>query len=178
MHAIPTETIQTLRKPFYRQLYFQVVFAIIIGVLLGYFEPAYGEAMKPFGDAFIKLIKMIIAPVIFLTIVTGIASIRRVTVEFDQAQRLGQPAGLGEQPGAGAEQVPPPHVGLQLLHPRQRDLGDFQHAGTGAPYRTVTALNHVPVDATDRAPDWHQPDGCRWRPRLAANRRRRCPRWY
>ncbi|BBL26468.1 hypothetical protein CT3_39230 [Comamonas terrigena NBRC 13299] len=37
MHAIPTETIQTLRKPFYRQLYFQVVFAIIIGVLLGYF---------------------------------------------------------------------------------------------------------------------------------------------
>ena len=68
MHAIPTEAIQTLRKPFYRQLYFQVVFAIIVGVLLGYFEPAYGEAMKPFGDAFIKLIKMIIAPIIFCTI--------------------------------------------------------------------------------------------------------------
>ena len=63
----------TPKLPFYRQLYFQVVFAIVVGVLLGYFEPAYGAAMKPLGDAFIKLIKMIIAPVIFLTIVTGIA---------------------------------------------------------------------------------------------------------
>ncbi len=60
--------------PFYKQLYVQVVVAIAIGVLLGYFEPQYGVALKPLGDAFIKLVKMIIAPVIFLTIVTGIAS--------------------------------------------------------------------------------------------------------
>ena len=73
MQALPTETAPREHLPFYRQLYFQVVFAIILGVLLGHFEPAYGAAMKPFGDAFIKLIKMIIAPVIFLTIVTGIA---------------------------------------------------------------------------------------------------------
>ncbi|KAB7767916.1 dicarboxylate/amino acid:cation symporter [Xanthomonas maliensis] len=59
--------------PFYRQLYFQVVVAIILGALLGHFEPAFGESLKPLGDAFIKLVKMIIAPVIFLTIVTGIA---------------------------------------------------------------------------------------------------------
>ena len=74
VHTLPTESAPREHLPFYRQLYFQVVFAIIVGVLLGHFEPAYGEAMKPFGDAFIKLIKMIIAPVIFLTIVTGIAS--------------------------------------------------------------------------------------------------------
>ncbi|CEN59121.1 dicarboxylate/amino acid:cation symporter [Xanthomonas campestris] len=59
--------------PFYRQLYFQVVVAIVLGALLGHFEPAFAESLKPLGDAFIKLVKMIIAPVIFLTIVTGIA---------------------------------------------------------------------------------------------------------
>jgi aerobic C4-dicarboxylate transport protein len=52
----------------------QVLFAILCGGLLGYFFPHLGEAMKPFGDAFIRLVKMIIAPVIFLTVVTGIAS--------------------------------------------------------------------------------------------------------
>ena len=64
---------QTTRKPLYRSLYFQVITAIIIGVLLGYFYPETGEAMKPLGDGFIKLIKMIIAPIIFCTVVLGIA---------------------------------------------------------------------------------------------------------
>lgn len=79
MHAIQTEAINTTRLPFYRQLYVQVVVAIIVGVLLGHFSPEYGAAMKPFGDAFIKLIKMIIAPVIFLTIVTGIAGMTQLS---------------------------------------------------------------------------------------------------
>src|SRR3989454_899527 len=61
------------QKPVYRSLYFQVIVAIAIGVLLGYFFPETGEAMKPLGDGFVKLIKMIIAPVIFCTVVTGIA---------------------------------------------------------------------------------------------------------
>lgn len=69
----------TQRLPFYRQLYFQVVFAIVLGVLLGHFEPSYGAALKPLGDAFIKLVKMIIAPVIFLTIVTGIAGMSQLS---------------------------------------------------------------------------------------------------
>jgi aerobic C4-dicarboxylate transport protein len=60
-------------KPFYRSLYFQVLVAILIGVLLGYLYPDTGAAMKPLGDGFIKLIKMIIAPVIFCTVVVGIA---------------------------------------------------------------------------------------------------------
>ena len=63
-------------KPWYAQLYLQVLTAILLGVLLGHFYPQTGEAMKPIGDAFIKLVKMIIAPVIFLTIVTGIAGMR------------------------------------------------------------------------------------------------------
>ncbi|MBF6631224.1 MAG: dicarboxylate/amino acid:cation symporter [Comamonas sp.] len=79
MQAVPAEAMSQLKLPFYRQLYFQVVFAIVAGILLGHFEPAYGAAMKAFGDAFIKLIKMIIAPVIFLTIVTGIAGMTQLS---------------------------------------------------------------------------------------------------
>ena len=59
--------------PWYKILYVQVIFAIVLGVLLGQFYPELGEKMKPLGDAFIKLVKMIIAPVIFITVVTGIA---------------------------------------------------------------------------------------------------------
>src|SRR5256714_4198592 len=60
-------------KPFYKSLYLQVITAIVIGVLLGHFYPETGAAMKPLGDAFIKLIKMLIAPIIFCTVVVGIA---------------------------------------------------------------------------------------------------------
>jgi aerobic C4-dicarboxylate transport protein len=65
-------------RPFYRQLYFWVVVAIVVGGIIGFLAPETGVAMKPLGDAFIKLVKMIIAPVIFLTIVTGIAGMRDV----------------------------------------------------------------------------------------------------
>lgn len=64
--------------PFYRQLYFQVVVAIVLGALIGHFQPAFAESLKPLGDAFIKLVKMIIGPVIFLTIVTGIAGMTQL----------------------------------------------------------------------------------------------------
>jgi len=61
------------RQPFYKHLYVQVLAAIIAGILLGHFYPEIGAQLKPLGDAFIKLVKMIIAPVIFLTVATGIA---------------------------------------------------------------------------------------------------------
>uniref|UniRef100_UPI00403FADBC dicarboxylate/amino acid:cation symporter n=1 Tax=Hyphomicrobium sp. ghe19 TaxID=2682968 RepID=UPI00403FADBC len=61
-------------RPFYSHLYVQVLSAIVAGVLLGHFYPDIAVQMKPLGDAFIKLIKMIIAPVIFCTVVHGIAS--------------------------------------------------------------------------------------------------------
>jgi len=60
-------------KAFYKTLYFQVLVAIAIGVLLGYFRPAFAAEMKPFGDGFIKLIKMMIAPIIFCTVALGIS---------------------------------------------------------------------------------------------------------
>ena len=63
-----------LPRPFYAQLYVQVLTAIALGIGLGHFYPATGEAMKPLGDGFIKLIKMIIAPIIFVTVVHGIAA--------------------------------------------------------------------------------------------------------
>ena len=60
----------------YQHLYIQVLTAIVVGVLLGHFYPSVGESMKPLGDAFIKLIKMLIAPIIFFTVVHGIASMK------------------------------------------------------------------------------------------------------
>jgi aerobic C4-dicarboxylate transport protein len=62
-------------KPFYGHLYFQVLVAIVIGVLLGHFFPGLAVKLKPLGDGFIKLIKMMIAPIIFSTVVVGIAKI-------------------------------------------------------------------------------------------------------
>jgi aerobic C4-dicarboxylate transport protein len=75
------------KKPIYRSLYFQVLVAIGIGVLLGHFYPETGAAMKPLGDGFIKLIKMIIAPIIFCTVVVGIAG-------MEDMKKVGKTGGL------------------------------------------------------------------------------------
>src|SRR5688500_9957388 len=66
-------TAKAASKPLYTHLYVQVLTGIAIGVTLGYFWPATGAAMKPLGDGFIRLIRMIIAPIIFGTVVVGIA---------------------------------------------------------------------------------------------------------
>jgi aerobic C4-dicarboxylate transport protein len=75
------------RKPLYRSLYVQVLVAVAIGVLLGHFRPELGTEMKPLGDAFIKLIKMIIAPIIFCTVVVGIAG-------MEDMKKVGKTGGL------------------------------------------------------------------------------------
>ncbi len=75
------------RKPLYQSLYLQVIVAIVIGVAVGHFFPATGEAMKPLGDGFIKLIKMIIAPIIFCTVVVGIAG-------MEDMKKVGKTGGL------------------------------------------------------------------------------------
>jgi len=75
------------KKPLYKSLYFQVIVAIILGVLLGHFFPETGAAMKPLGDGFIKLIKMIIAPIIFCTVVIGIAG-------MEDMKKVGKTGGL------------------------------------------------------------------------------------
>src|SRR5437899_10572032 len=102
-------------RPWYTVLYIQVIIAILIGVAVGYFFPGTGVALKPLGDGFIQLIKMMIAPVIFCTVVHGIASmsdlkkVGRVGVKtlfyFEAVSTLALVIGLivGEvvQPGSG-----------------------------------------------------------------------------
>ena len=78
---------QTKKSPFYHSLYVQVIAAIIVGVLLGHFLPATGAAMKPLGDGFIKLIKMMIAPIIFCTVVVGVAG-------MEDMKKVGKTGGL------------------------------------------------------------------------------------
>lgn len=66
------------KQKFYQVLYIQVIFAITLGILLGHFYPTFAESLKPLGDAFIGIVKMIIAPVIFLTVVTGISGMKNM----------------------------------------------------------------------------------------------------
>ena len=75
------------KLPLYRSLYFQVISAVVAGVLLGHFYPSVGADMKPLGDGFIKLIKMIIAPIIFCTVVIGIAG-------MEDMKKVGKTGGL------------------------------------------------------------------------------------
>ena len=75
----------TRGKPFYQSLYVQVLTAVAVGIALGHFYPQLGEQMKPLGDAFIKMIKMIIAPIVFCTVVHGIASMQ----DMEKVGRVG-----------------------------------------------------------------------------------------
>ena len=75
------------KRPLYKSLYVQVLVAVTIGVLLGHFNPGLGADMKPLGDGFIKLIKMIIAPIIFCTVVVGIAG-------MEDMKKVGKTGGL------------------------------------------------------------------------------------
>ena len=77
----------TAKKPLYKSLYVQVLTAVVIGVALGYLKPELGAQMKPLGDAFIKLIKMMIAPIIFCTVVVGIAG-------MEDMKKVGKTGGL------------------------------------------------------------------------------------
>src|SRR5579864_1470386 len=107
--------VQRRHQPWYKILYVQVLIAIVLGVLIGYFFPDLGKELKPLGDAFIALIKMMIAPVIFCTVVHGISSmgdLKRVgrvglksLVYFEMVSTVALAMGLlvGEilQPGRG-----------------------------------------------------------------------------
>ena len=103
------------RRPWYTVLYVQVILAIIAGIAVGYWFPGFGAALKPLGDGFIALIRMMIAPIIFCTIVHGIGSmgdLRKVgriglktLVYFEVVSTVALAIGLvvGEvvRPGAG-----------------------------------------------------------------------------
>lgn len=82
-----SKTLAMKKPPLYKVLYFQVLTAVVIGVLLGHFYPEVGVDMKPFGDAFIKAIKMLISPIIFCTVVLGIAG-------MEDMKKVGKTGGL------------------------------------------------------------------------------------
>ena len=73
------------KKPFYKDLFFQVMLAVALGVIVGHYFPDFGVQMKPLGDAFINLIKMMIGPIIFCTVVSGVAGVGNMK----QAGRVG-----------------------------------------------------------------------------------------
>lgn len=73
--ALKASSAPAKKKRLYQSLFFQILIAIVAGVLIGHFWPSIGADLKPLGDGFIRLIKMIIAPLIFLVIVTGIAAV-------------------------------------------------------------------------------------------------------
>ena len=117
---MPTDSETAHQHGFFRSLYLRVIIGIISGIALGWFYPSLGEQMKPLGDAFIKLIKMIIAPIIFLTVVVGIAGIGdmkklgrvglKALVYFEIVSTIALVIGLIVvrivQPGAGINATP------------------------------------------------------------------------
>jgi aerobic C4-dicarboxylate transport protein len=145
---------RTAARPIYTRLYFQVLAGIAIGVALGFFDPARGAAMRPLGDGFIKLIKMMIAPIIFATIVVGIgkmgsmAGVGRIGVKalvyFEAVSTLaliiGLTVGVLVRPGAGINAT------LESLDPAA--VAQYT-AGTQALHTVDFVLNIIPVTIVD-----------------------------
>ena len=118
-------------QPIYRQLWVHVLIAMAVGVLLGYLNPAAAKAMKPLGDGFIKLIRMIIAPIIFVTVVSGIYKMQslkevgrigiRALVYFEIVSTLallvGLAVALAFRPGAGVN-ADPRQLDAQAMAPK------------------------------------------------------------
>jgi len=73
--ALKASSAPSKKKPLYKSLFFQILIAVVAGVLIGHFWPDLGAQLRPLGDGFIQLIKMIIAPLIFCVVVTGIAAV-------------------------------------------------------------------------------------------------------
>src|SRR3954465_10256870 len=118
------------------RLYVQVLFGIAAGAILGYLAPEYGAAMKPLGDGFIKLVRMLIAPIVFTTVVVGIAQtgamkeVGRIGVRallyFEAISTIALVIGLivarTLQPGAGMT-LHPPTPPLQARSPHTPPSG-------------------------------------------------------
>ena len=116
----------TARKPWYYVLYIQVLIAIAVGILIGRFSPKTGIAFKPLGDAFVALIRMMIAPVIFCVIVQGIAGMAdikkvgkvgiKTLIYFELVSTLalliGVAVAVAIHPGAGL------NINLATLNPK------------------------------------------------------------
>jgi aerobic C4-dicarboxylate transport protein len=144
--------------PIYKQLYAQVLAAVALGILVGYLYPDFGASLKPLGDAFISLIKMIIAPVIFLTVATGIggmSQVSRISSVFGKAIAyflavstlalvIGLVVGNVVKPGAGMN-VDPATLDASLVAnytQRAHDQTIVSFLTNIIPETTVSALVH------------------------------------
>ncbi|MEQ1636849.1 MAG: dicarboxylate/amino acid:cation symporter [Methylococcales bacterium] len=108
------QSVQTQKKP-HQHLYIQVLTAITLGILLGYFYPATAVTLKPLGDGFIKLVKMLIAPIIFCTVVSGIAGMQAL----DKVGRVGLKALIYFEVVSTLALI----IGLLVVHIIQPGLG-------------------------------------------------------
>ena len=149
------------KKPIYKSLYFQVIVAIFLGVLVGHFSPSsteivngvkqsvpgLGEQLKPLGDAFIKLIKMIIAPVIFCTVVSGIAG-------MESMKSVGKTGGIALLYfeivstfalviGLLVINIAKPGVGMNIDPATLDTSGISKYVESGASQSTVDFLMHI-----------------------------------
>jgi aerobic C4-dicarboxylate transport protein len=138
------------RRPLYRQLWVHVLIAMAVGVLLGYVNPDLAKSMKPLADGFIKLIRMVIAPIVFVTVVSGIYKMQsmrdvgrigiRAIIYFEVISTLALVIGLGValavKPGMGVNADP------ALLDTKAVD----SFIGAGAPKQTAVEflLNIIP----------------------------------
>jgi aerobic C4-dicarboxylate transport protein len=145
--ATATADLSGHRKPWYQHLYAQVLIAIVLGVLLGHFWPDVGASMKPLGDTFIKLIKMLIAPIIFCTVVHGIASMEdmkkvgrvglKALIYFEVVTTLALIIGLV------VVNVWQPGVGMNV-DPRELDISGIEtYTSQAGEQSTVEFLLHI-----------------------------------
>lgn len=143
--------VSTTPQPFYKTLYARVVVGIVLGVIVGFLSPAFAETLKPFGDAFIKLIRMMITPIIFLSVVVGIANIGdtrklgrvglKALLYFEVVTTLALGIGMAVatvfQPGRGM------NVDVHSLDPKAVS----QYAGTGKELGFVDFLLNIIPDS-------------------------------
>ena len=164
MHHASAKTL-----PFYRTLYFQVIVGVILGVTVGLLWPEFGAKLKPLGDGFIKLVKMLIAPIIFLTVSLGIAhtedmaKVGRVGLKallyFEVVSSLALVIGLVVvnlwQPGAGMN-----------IDPKTLDAGAIASYTAGAKSMNTVdfLLNIIPNSAVDACAEGQKGWGSLWDP--------------
>ncbi len=153
IHAV--EAPSPVKQAFYRGLYFQVIAGIFAGVAVGAVFPHAGEAMKPLGDGFIKLIRMMIGPVIFCTVVTGIANIG----DMKKLGRVGLKALLYFEVvttmalliGLMVVKIVKPGAGMNV-NPATLDASSIQqYASTGKAMSTVEFLLNIIPDTIGNA---------------------------
>ena len=150
LHATPQISPPSAKPVFYKTLYARVVVGILAGVIVGLFFPAFAQSMKPLGDGFIKLIRMMIAPIIYLTVLVGIANIGdasklgkvaiKALVYFELVTTLALGIGLGVatlfQPGRGMN-----------VDPHTLDIHSItQYAGAGKELGAVDFLLNIIPD--------------------------------